>query len=68
MARGVSFPVTSTAVHYAVIVPPCSCTRVVDDALSQNAKRFIEEVPGDEPESAKTLRIEARELRAGELN
>jgi hypothetical protein len=30
--------------------------------------RFIEEVRGDEPELAKSLRIEERELEAGELN
>jgi hypothetical protein len=53
---------------------------VVDDRLSprsppgdsldvfvrhEDAERFIEEVRGDEPEPAKLLRIEARELRAG---
>jgi len=34
----------------------------------EDAERFIEEVRGDEPELAKSLRIEERELRAGELN
>ncbi|HUP22984.1 MAG TPA: hypothetical protein VNB06_08590 [Thermoanaerobaculia bacterium] len=56
---------------------------VVDDVLSptfplgnaldvyvrrEDAERFIEEVRGDEPELAKSLRIEEQGLRAGELN
>jgi hypothetical protein len=55
----------------------------VDDALSpdfplgdavetfirrEEAERFIEEVRGDEPETAAKLRIEERELEAGGLN
>ena len=34
----------------------------------EDAERFIEEVRGDEPELASTLRIEERELEAGGLN
>jgi hypothetical protein len=56
---------------------------VVDDALSpdfplgdalevfvraENAELFIEEVWGDEPELAESLRIEERELEAGGVN
>jgi hypothetical protein len=55
---------------------------VVDDSLSrhllgdsidvfvrrEDAERFIEEVRGDDPELAKPLRIEERELEAGSRN
>jgi hypothetical protein len=56
---------------------------VVDDALSpdfplgvglgvfvrrEDAERFIEEVRGDDPELAASLRIEEREIEAGTLN
>ncbi len=56
---------------------------VVDDALSPNfplgvelqvfiqredAERFVDEVRGDDPEVAAELRIEERELEAGEPN
>ena len=56
---------------------------VVDDALSpefrlgdaietfirrEDAERFIEEIRGDDPEFASTLRIEERELEAGGVN
>ena len=56
---------------------------VVDDALSptfplgdapevyvrcEDAERFVEEIRDDEPELAESLRIEKRELRAGEPN
>ncbi len=34
----------------------------------EDAERFIEEVRGDDPEIAATLRIEERELEAGALN
>jgi hypothetical protein len=34
----------------------------------EDAERFIEEVRGDEPELAKELRIEGRELNAGGRN
>ena len=56
---------------------------VVDDALSstcppgdahevyvrrEDAERFVEEIRHDEPEPAESLRIEERELQAGQLN
>jgi hypothetical protein len=55
---------------------------IVDDSLSrcllgdsidvfvrrEDAERFIEEVRGDDPELAKPLRIEERELEAGSSN
>jgi hypothetical protein len=56
---------------------------VVDNALSrdcplgvdrevfvrrEDAEQFIDEVRGDDPELASYLRIEERELEAGELN
>jgi hypothetical protein len=55
---------------------------VVDDSLSrhllgesidvfvrrEDAERFIEEIRGDDPELAKPLRIEERELEAGSVN
>jgi hypothetical protein len=55
---------------------------VVDDSLSRHllgdsidvfvrrkdAERFIEEVRGDEPELAESLRIEERELEVGGRN
>jgi hypothetical protein len=55
---------------------------VVDDSLSrhllgdsidvfvrrEDAERFIEEIRGDDPELAKPLRIEERELEAGGRN
>ena len=34
----------------------------------RSAERFIDEVPGDDPELASYLRIEERELEAGGLN
>jgi len=34
----------------------------------EDAERFIEEVRGDDPEVAASLRIEERELDAGGLN
>ena len=34
----------------------------------EDAERFIEEVRGDEPELAKELRIEERELEAGDID
>ena len=36
--------------------------------LAEDAKRFTEEVRGDDPELAAKLRIEERELEAGGLN
>jgi hypothetical protein len=55
---------------------------IVDDSLSrcllcdsidvfvrrEDAERFIEEIRGDDPDLAKPLRIEERELEAGGLN
>jgi hypothetical protein len=55
---------------------------VVDDSLTrhllgdsidvfvrrQDAERFIEEIRGDDPELAKALRIDERELEAGNAN
>ena len=56
---------------------------VIDDALSpdfplglelevfvrrEDAERFVEEVQGNEPELAKSLRTEERELEAGGLS
>jgi hypothetical protein len=34
----------------------------------EDPERFVEEVRGDEPELARTLRIEERELEAGSEN
>jgi len=73
----------STAHHRAAIVDRLLVYAVVDDALSptfplgdalevyvrrEDAERFVEEIRGDEPELAESLRIEERELRAGNLN
>ena len=58
---------------YAVVDDALSPTFPLGDALEvyvrrEDAERFIEEIRGDEPELAESLRIEERELRAGELN
>ena len=58
---------------YAVVDDSLSPTFPLGDALEvyvrrEDAERFIEEVRGDEPELAESLRIEERELRAGELD
>ncbi len=58
---------------YAVVDDSLSPTFSLGDALEvyvrrEDAERFTEEVRFDEPELAKCLRIEERELRAGELN
>jgi hypothetical protein len=55
---------------YAVVDDSLSPTFPLGDALEvyvrrEDAERFIEEVSGDEPELAKSLRIEERELEAG---
>jgi hypothetical protein len=65
------------------MVPAVIVYAVVEDALSpdfplgdavgvfirrEHAKRFIEEVRGDEPELAAKLRIEERRLEVGGLN
>ena len=60
----------SSVLVYAVVDDALSPTFPLGDALEvylrrEDAERFIEEVRGDEPESAKTLRIEARELPGG---
>jgi hypothetical protein len=61
------FPPTAAADLLASL----SSTFPLGDALEvyvrrEDAERFIEEVRGDEPELAKPLRIEERELRAGQ--
>jgi hypothetical protein len=58
---------------YAVVDDSFSPTSPLGDALDifvrrEDAECFIEEVRGDEPELAKPLRIEERELEAGGLN
>ena len=77
-----SFPGTSTAHQRAAIVDRCWCTRSsttlssafpLGDALEvyvrcEDAERFVEEIRHDEPELAESLRIEERELQAGQLN
>lgn len=57
---------------FAVVDDSLSPTFPLGDALEvylrrEDAEGFIEEIRGDEPELAETLRIEARQLRAGEL-
>ena len=58
---------------YAVVDDALSPTFPLGDALEvyvrrENAERFIEEIRGDEPELAESLRIEERELGAGGRN
>ena len=58
---------------YAVVDDALSPTFPLGDALEvyvrrEDAERFVEEIRGDEPELAESLRIKERELRAGELN
>lgn len=58
---------------YAVVDDALSPTFPLGDALEvyvrrEDAERFIEEIRGDKPELAESLRIEDRELRAGDLN
>ena len=75
-------PDAASACGY-VIVRCVIVYAVVDDALSpefplgvelevfirhEDAERLIEEVRGDDPELARSLRIEERELEAGGLN
>jgi hypothetical protein len=55
---------------YAVVDDSLSPTSPLGDSLDvfvrlEEAERFIEEVQGDDPELAKQLRIEERELEAG---
>jgi len=58
---------------YAVVDDSLSPTFPLGDAIDvfvrrEDAERFVEEVRGDEPELAKQLRIEERELEAGGRN
>jgi hypothetical protein len=58
---------------YAVIDDSLSPAFPLGDALEvyvrrEDAERFVEEVRGDDPELARHLRIEERELEAGGLN
>ena len=58
---------------YAVVDDALSPTFPLGDALEvsvrrEDAERFIEEVRGDEPELAESLRIEERELEPGGRN
>jgi hypothetical protein len=58
---------------HAVVDDALSPTFPLGDALEvyvrrEDAERFIEEVRGDEPELAESLRIEERELETGGLN
>lgn len=58
---------------FAVVDDSLSPTFPLGDALEvylrrEDAEGFIEEIRGDEPELAETLRIEEQELRAGERN
>ena len=58
---------------YAVVDDSLSPTSPLGDAVEtfirrEDAKRFIEEVRGDDPELASYRRIEERELEAGGLN
>ena len=59
-----------TMIVYAVVDETISPTSPLGDAIDvflrrEDAQRFIEEVDGDEPELAKPLRIEERELEIG---
>ena len=58
---------------YAVVDDALSSTFPLGDALEvyvrrEDAERFVEEIRHDEPELAESLRIEERELQAGQLN
>jgi hypothetical protein len=58
---------------YAVVDDTLSPTSPLGDSLDvfgrrEDAERFIEEVRGDDPELAKPLRIEERELQRGGRN
>ena len=58
---------------YAVVDDSLSPTSPLGDAVDvfvrrEDAERFIDEVRGDEPELARFLRIEERELEAGGQN
>jgi len=58
---------------YAVVDGSLSPTFPLGDSLEvcvrrEDAERFIEEIRGDDPELAQSLRIEERELGSGGLN
>jgi hypothetical protein len=57
---------------YPIVGDSLSLTSPLGDATRRSSAaktpRFVEEVRGDEPELASYLRIEERELEAGELN
>jgi hypothetical protein len=70
--RGFGSTLGSHAI-YVVVGDSLSPTSPLGDALDvfvrrEDAERFIEEVRSDEPELAKPLRIEERELEAGGVN
>jgi hypothetical protein len=46
----------------------CSHPQTTAVQVRRDAERFIEEVRGDDPEVAAKLRIEERELDAGDMN
>jgi hypothetical protein len=65
--------ISSRGFVYVVIDDSLSPAFPLGDALDvflrrEDAERFIEEVRGDDPELAKPLRIEERELEAGGRN
>jgi hypothetical protein len=69
---GSSSPRSSVLV-YAVVDDSLSPTSSLGDSIDvfvrrEDAERFIEQIRGDDPELAKPLRIEERELDAGSLN
>lgn len=58
---------------YAVVDDSLSPANPLGDAVDvfirrEDADRFVEDIRSDEPELARSLRIEERELQAGELN
>jgi hypothetical protein len=73
LARARNRATRSAVVAYAVVDEALSPDFLVGDALGmfvrrEDAERFVEVVRGDDPELAKHLRIEERELEAGGLN
>jgi len=48
--------------------PQVRFRRAIERRAAEDAERFIEEVRGDDPELAAKLRIEERELEAGNWN
>jgi hypothetical protein len=60
-------------VVYAIVDVTLSPTSPLGDSIDvfvrrEDAERFVEEIRGDDPELARHLRIEERELEAGALN